>query len=145
MGNFVSYGGVDKKYIFIILLFTTFAFISEIIEKKVITDYYTGGLLISPLMKNIGFILLFIPDYFLNKNISSKVDNKNLKQPTNNKNMKKIFIIVAISLSFLIYDGLILFEERTYFHFELNSNLGIYLFVGLLILSFMSLMFLLFL
>ena len=136
MGNFVSYGGVDKKYIFIILLFTTFAFISEIIEKKV-TDY-AGGLLISPLMKNLGFILLFIPDYFLNKNISSKMDNNNLKQPTNKKNMKKIFLIIAISLSFLIYDGLIIFEERKYYHFELNSNLGIYLFVGLLILSFMS-------
>ena len=106
MGEFISFGNIEKKYIYIIsaigvlgLIFIYMENNSKILDKKRLMD---------PLMIYIGYILCFIPELIRKRNTSIKKNNKLI----NRFKYQKIFVIGITALLSLIHNYLILTKER---------------------------------
>ena len=106
MGNYITLGNIDKKYIFILFFLIVINILTTLYDIYVDSDKYKNSRTMSVTIKHIGLSLCFIPESIRRKNSIVKNNSKfELK-------LKNLSFIIMISFIYLIHDFAFIFSDR---------------------------------
>ena len=106
MGNYISLGNIDKKYIFILFFLIIINIFTTLYDILADHDKYKNSRTMSVTIKHVGFSLCFIPEYIRRKNSIVKNNSKfELK-------LKNVSFIILIAFIYLIHDFAFIFSDR---------------------------------